>query len=216
MKDFTSHPKHNHYLQGLALEEVHDFLLARDMYELACEGPTQHPTACARLWDFYQFGRPGITRNFDRAYSCARSGARSLCVHCSGALSLHLAFGWGISEHDIRSGLEKIDVIEAIRLAKASSQHGSAYGQYALATFYFAGVGVAQNDKEMLSLYSKAAEQGLGRANLALGACYKDGIGVKENLRLAAKYLEVASSLGVEGAAFLLQSILDKSRQNGI
>jgi TPR repeat protein len=197
-------------LQGLALEEAHNFLLARDMYELAREGPTQHPSACIRLWDFYQYGRPGIIRNFNRAYSCARSGALSLCVHCSGALSLHMAFGWGMSEHDICSGLEKVDVLEALRLATSSSQRGSAYGQYALATFYFGGVGVSKNHKEMFSLYSKAAEQGLGRAKLALGACYKDGIGVQVNLKLAAKFFEEASHLGVVGAAFLLQSVRDQ------
>ncbi len=213
MKDFTSHPKHNYYLQGLTLEEAQDFSQAKDMYELAREGPTQHPSACARLWDFYQFGRPGIIRNFERAFSCARSGARSLCVHCSGALSLHMAFGWGMSEHDLSSGSEKIDEFEALRLAKASSQHGSPYGHYALATFYFGGIIVAKNDKEMFSLYLKAAEQGLGRAKLALGACYKDGIGVQVNPRLAAKHLEAASVLGVEGAAFLLQSLSDQNNR---
>jgi TPR repeat protein len=195
----------------LAFEEAQNFSCAKDSYELAREGPTQHPLACARLWDFYQFGRPGISRNFDRAYICAKSGARSSCVHCSGALSLHLAFGWGMCIHDRCSGIEKIDVPQAVRLAKASAQEGSAYGMYALAVFYFGGIGVAQSDKEMFSLYSMAAKQGLGRAIFALGACYKDGIGTHVNLRLAATYFEAASNLGVEGASFLLQNVLDQS-----
>jgi hypothetical protein len=210
VKDFSSHPLQCHYLQGLAFEEAGNFSQARDFYELAREGPTQHPTACAKLWDFYQFGRPGITRNFDRAYSCAKSGALLLCAHCSGALSLHKAFGWGMSVHDVASGLEKIDVIEALLLAKASSHYGSAYGHYALATLYFGGVGVAQNVKETFSLYSKAAQQGLGRAKVAMGACYKDGIGVQVNLRLAAKCFDAASNLGIEGAAFLSQNVRDQ------
>ena len=209
VKEFGSHPQHHHFLQGLAFEEAQDFSHARDLYELAREGPTQHPTACVKLWDFYLFGRPGISRNLDRAYSCARSGARLLCAHCSGALALHKAFGWGMSVHDVCSGLEKVDVSEALILAKASAQDGSAYGQYALATFYFGGVGVAQNVKEMFSLYSKAAQQGLGRAKLALGACYRDGIGTHVNLKLAAKCFEAASDLGAEGAAFLLQNVGD-------
>ena len=69
---------------------------------------------------------------------------------------------------------------------------------------------MSKNHKEMFSLYSKAAEQGLGRAKLALGACYKDGIGVQVNLKLAAKFFEEASHLGVVGAAFLLQSVRDQ------
>ena len=181
------------------------------MYELAREGPTQHPSACVRLWDFYQFGRPGISRNFDRAYICAKSGARLSCANCSGALSLHIAFGWGMFVQDNCSGTEKTDISLAVRLAKASAEEGSPYGQYALATLYFGGIGVAQSDKEMISLYSKAAQQGLGRAKLALGACYKDGIGVQKNLKLAATHFEGASKLGVEGASYLLQSIIDQS-----
>ena len=210
MKDFTSHPHHSTFLQGLAFEEALNFSSARDLYELAREGTSQHPTACVRLWDFYQFGRPGISRNFDRAYICAKNGARSSCAHCYGALSLHMAFGWGMANHDLCSGVERIDILQAARLAKASAQEGSAYGQFALATLYFGGIGVAQSDQEMFSLYSMAAKQGLGRAILALGACYKDGMGVSVNLKLAAMYCDAASNLGVEGAAYLLQTIVDQ------
>jgi TPR repeat protein len=209
-KEFDSHPKHNLYLQGLAFEKSQNFSLARDFYELAREGPTQHPSACARLWDFFQFGRPGIPLNFDRAYNCAKSGARSSCAHCTGALSLHMAFGWGMSAQDRCSGIEKIDVPQAVRLATASAQEDSAYGHYALATFYFGGIGVVQSDKNMFSMYSKAALQGLGRAKLALGSCFMHGIGVHMNLRLAAMHFEDASTSGVLGAALLLQNVIDR------
>lgn len=213
VKEFGSHPQHHHFLQGLAFEEAQDFSHARDLYELAREGPTQHPTACVKLWDFYLFGRPGISRNLDRAYSCARSGARLLCAHCSGALALHKAFGWGMSVHDVCSGLEKVDVSEALLLAKASAQDGSAYGQYALATFYFGGIGVTQSSKDMFILYSMAARQGLGRAKVALGACFKDGIGVDVNFSQAATCFKAASELGVEAAAVLLEDVLDQIRK---
>jgi TPR repeat protein len=211
-KDFASHPHHHMFLKGLAFENAKDFGSARDCYELAREGLTQHPSACAKLWEFYQFGRPGIDRNFERAYVCAKSGAQSFCIHCNGALSLHIALGWGMHRRDLSSGIEKIDVPEAVRLAKATAQGGSAYGQYALATLYFGGIGVAQSEEEAFKLYSKAADQGLGRAQLALGACFKDGMGVDKNSTKAASCLQEACDLGVLGAADLLQSNLE---QNG-
>ena len=210
---FASHPHHNTYLQGLAFEDAQNYSHARDLYELAREGTTQHPTACARLWEFYQFGRPGVDRNSERAYACASNGARSSCAHCSGALSLHIAFGWGMHQHDICSGVSKIDVPQAVMLAKASAQAGSSYGHYALATFYFGGIGVTQSNKDMFILYSMAARQGLGRAKLALGACFKDGMGVDVNLRQAATCFEAACELGVEGSAFLLQRVLDQIKK---
>ena len=148
--------------------------------------------------------------NFDRAYICAKSGAHSSCAHCTGALSLHMAFGWGMSSHDRCSGIEKIDVPQAVRLATASAQKDSAYGHYALATFYFGGIGVVQSDKKMFSMYSKAALQGLGRAKLALGSCFMHGIGVHMNLRLAAMHFEDASTSGVLGSALLLQNVIDR------
>ena len=42
--------------------------------------------------------------------------------------------------HDVYSGLEIVDASEALLLAKASAQDGSAYGQHALATLYFGGI----------------------------------------------------------------------------
>jgi TPR repeat protein len=213
VEGFSSHPHHNTYLQGLAFEEAQDYSRARELYELARESTTQHPTACARLWDFYQFGRPGVARNPERAYTCVSNGALSSCVHCCGALSLHMAFGWGMHRLDLCSGVSKIDVPQAVSLAKASAQAGSPYGQYALATFYFGGIGVTQSSKDMFMLYSMAARQGLGRAKVALGACFKDGIGVDVNLSQAATCFEAASELGVEAAAVLLEDVLDQIRK---
>ncbi|KIO47791.1 tetratricopeptide repeat protein, partial [Nitrosospira sp. NpAV] len=65
--------------------------------------------------------------------------------------------------------------------------------QYALGVLYAKGRGVAQDDREAVSWYRKAAEQGNADAQYNLGLAYTKGQGTTQDERQAAFwYLKAA------------------------
>lgn len=66
------------------------------------------------------------------------------------------------------------------------------------------------NPKKAVKWYTKAAEQGLPRAQCNLGVCYENGNGVEKNLEEAVKLYTKAANQGYARAQYYLALSYDK------
>lgn len=78
----------------------------------------------------------------------------------------------------------------------AKAKEGDMVAQMQAAEMYSSGKGVAQDSKEALAWYQKAAEQGSADAQLSLGKLYVSGKGVPKNSVEAAKWFLLAAQQG--------------------
>ena len=74
------------------------------------------------------------------------------------------------------------------------AEQGDAQAQYNLGVLYAKGRGVAQDFKEAVKWYRKAAEQGDAFAQGKLGAMYHFGMGVPRDYIQAHKWFHLAAS----------------------
>ena len=72
-------------------------------------------------------------------------------------------------------------------------QYKKAKDQYKLAVRYAQGKGIAQNSKEAVKWFRKAAEQGHALAQYNLGDCYYQGRGVAQDSKEAVKWFRKAA-----------------------
>jgi TPR repeat protein len=79
---------------------------------------------------------------------------------------------------------------------QAGAERGSIQQEIELAGAYFAGHGVARDEKRAAYWYEKAANSGDPGAQLQIGFFYQAGIGVERNPTLAAKWFERAMAGG--------------------
>lgn len=80
--------------------------------------------------------------------------------------------------------------IEEIR-EKAAKEDAEAQNQLAVA--YYTGIGVKKDLEKAISWWTRAAENGSGRANSMIGTMYYQGTGVKKNIIEAIKYWHLAA-----------------------
>jgi uncharacterized protein len=80
--------------------------------------------------------------------------------------------------------------------AKADALKGDAAAQFALATCYAYGKGVAQNGVEAAKWYRKAADQDYVNAQYSMGWCYQNGEGVDGSTIEAVKWYRKAAEKG--------------------
>jgi len=69
-----------------------------------------------------------------------------------------------------------------------AAEQGDAEAQFQAAEIYYKGPDTFRNPKEAFKWYLAASRQGNRMANIMLAECYANGIGVKENMRLASDY----------------------------
>lgn len=81
--------------------------------------------------------------------------------------------------------------------------NNSAEAKYELAECYRK---LANDDynKEMIKLYSQAAQSGYAEAQNALGLCYEEGIGVEKNIEKAIELYKISSAKGYSSAQYRL------------
>ena len=77
-----------------------------------------------------------------------------------------------------------------------------------LGTLYEHGHGVRRNLYKSAELYRKAALEGETRASYLLGLCYRDGSGVRKNIRWARHWLKIAVRAREADAARALRELL--------
>ena len=75
---------------------------------------------------------------------------------------------------------------------------------------YQDGVGVVNDYKEAVRLFSLAAQQGHSDAQYNLGLCYQNGIGVVKDYKEAVRLFSLAAQQGDSGAQYNLGLLLSK------
>ena len=76
---------------------------------------------------------------------------------------------------------------------KLAAEQGDASAQCRLAMMHSEGVGMPQDNVEMVRLLQLSASQGTPLAQWQLGACYAEGRGVAQDFKQAAAWLKLAA-----------------------
>ena len=84
------------------------------------------------------------------------------------------------------------------------AEQGNVSAQYNLGLMYGMGQGVAQDYKEAVKWYTKAAEQGYAKAQYNLGLMYNNGKGVVQDYKEAVKWYTKAAEQGFASAQYNL------------
>ena len=89
-------------------------------------------------------------------------------------------------------------------MVAARGEQGFAPAQDYLGQLYELGQGVAQDSREALRWYRRAAEDGWASAQFHLGRMHRDGSGVVQDLAEAARWFRKAAEQGDAEAQFNL------------
>ena len=104
-------------------------------------------------------------------------------------------------------GLEEDHVKGAALLRKAATL-GHPGAECCLGTCYVNGEGVEENAAQAVAWWRKSADQGFKTAQFLVGKAYGLGkVGVRKDLPLGKKYLELGAAQGLEEAVALLQEL---------
>lgn len=151
------------------------------------------PSRALLAWLFL-FGRDGIAKNEALAFELVQKGAQSNCHHCQGVLAF---CQWSrlntpiiiLDDHEIKCE-------DAAKMALASAEQGSRYGQYAL--------GALTNDESLsLASFQLAAEQNLDAAQAELGkSIYQGGHCPVSHYTEAIRWFQLAAAQGDPHALF--------------
>jgi TPR repeat protein len=91
-------------------------------------------------------------------------------------------------------------------IAKAAD-HGGAEEQYALATYYMQGIGIAADPAEAAKHLAQSAAQGFPKAQYMLGLRYAEGAGVPRDPARAVELLSKAANQGYPKAQIALNRL---------
>jgi uncharacterized protein len=110
---------------------------------------------------------------------------------------------------DAATATARKDYAAALRLLEPLAQGGDARAQTQLATLYYHGLGVAEDDKQATQWYERAARQGHAPAQFQLGNMYAYGHapvaeGSEDAMRLAAQWYFEAARQGHADAQYAL------------
>jgi hypothetical protein len=89
----------------------------------------------------------------------------------------------------------------AINAAAPAANNGIPEATMMLAKFYFAGTGVAKDERKGFALYLKAANQGYALAQLSVAALYETGRGTAPDLAQALHWYKKAAAQGDQSSA---------------
>ncbi|MGC2458637.1 MAG: tetratricopeptide repeat protein [Gallionellaceae bacterium] len=122
------------------------------------------------------------------------------------AVSALLLFSVGCSDHKkqeadaFKEGVAafgKGDYPVALEKFKSLAEQGNAEAQYNLGMMYMRGIGVSQDTKQAMELWTKAADQGNNaNAQFNLGVLYRQGKGVPADDKRAVSYWAKAAEQG--------------------
>ena len=107
----------------------------------------------------------------------------------------------------------KGDNTAALKSCRALAEHGSADAQLQLALMYKEGRGTAVDLKQYALWLTRAANQGVPKAEWMLGECYEEGLGLPENRLQCISCYEKASNHGSSDAAFALSALYFNDKQ---
>jgi len=99
---------------------------------------------------------------------------------------------------------EQSESMENVQELLLSAQQGDAEAQFKLGRAYYNGEGVAQDYKQAVKWWKKAAVQGMVLAQNSLGQAYYDGKGIRRNYNQAIKLFRKAAERGLAEAQYNL------------
>ena len=125
-------------------------------------------------------------------------------------LLLHIPLAQSANE----KSTDKEEIIRILKNAQNAANHGHKESQRAIGQAYEIGMGDYPKDiKKAFMWYLKAAQQVDIEAQVAVGIAYRDGDGVKKDLKAAIKWLEIATASGdMQGRFELVMILMNKSR----
>lgn len=116
---------------------------------------------------------------------------------------LHTDYAWGydnVNDEEIRDRLTS-KIKEAFKLIEDKAYAGNARCQFALGQLYYHENDYVDNDNtKAVYWWNEAAQQGYTKAYNNVGIAYKEGIGVKVDLRLAVEWLKKGAEAGEDFA----------------
>ena len=178
--------------------------------------------AQTELGERYREARGGVTQDYEIAVSWFRRGAEQGYAGAQAALGAMYRDGRGLTQDDE----------EAVTWFRRAAEQGYAEGEYSLnaqlnlGLIYENGRGVARDLEEAARYYERAgreglanlrlvADQGIVRAQYALGEVYEDGKwGVTRDLKEAAKWYQLAADQGSIGARRRLERVVGRMNRN--
>ena len=132
----------------------------------------------------------------DEMTSLRRIATAATCVAVIGGAAI---VWWVYKEKAIERKLA-----EDARVGRVSAEQGDAKAQSKLASTYYYGKGVPQDDTEAHRWYRKAADQGLAKAQYGLGFMYRSGKGVPRDYAEAVRWCRKAADQGYVDAQYAL------------
>ena len=190
------------FLQSLACAAEAERLLAAGNYAAAAAQlqlaiDAGHSLSRALMAWLLIWGREGIAVDSDTAFDLVQEGARLGCHHCQGVLACFHFIG----TKDLILLDDEREESRVSDLARASAQKGSRYGQYALGLLL--SIRDGSIGPQTLSLWQKAADQGLDAAQMELGqSLYGNGIGEESDRPDALRLCKLAADQGFPRALF--------------
>ena len=159
----------------------------------------EHKASHAYLSTMLVDGKPGLPRNYERAFELATHGARMGCAHSKGALGIFYqsAFG-GVAE----------DCPTAFALGSESAVAGSCFGQYVVGAAFHWGLGVEHDQTEAARWYRLAAAQGHSGAQYGLGDILEYGGQNAQDMTEAVQWYGLAAAQGDADAQFKMGYML--------
>jgi TPR repeat protein len=151
----------------------------------------QHGPSHAHVSDMLIDGRPGVAKDYNRAFKLAAAGAALGCAHSKGALGRCYIKGCGVAKDEVRG----------FALGKDSEAAGSCFGQHVVAACYNVGYfsflyRLRKDDAKAVRIYRLAAEQGHAPAQVNLGLMFEHGQGVAQDAAEAIRWYRLAAEQG--------------------
>jgi TPR repeat protein len=179
----------------------------KELKPLAEEGNALAKGLLARI---YWVGGSGLPKNRDLAADYAKKALPGLIKEAE--LENGLAQSTLSVLYREGNGTEK-DCAKAVNWAKKSSNLNNPFGMNALANL-FDGVGscLPKDGEQAALMYRKAAEHGLGVAQLSLGMRYFNGVNVAQDDQQAVSWFRKAAEQGVPSAQNALGTMYANGR----
>ncbi|KAJ1659429.1 hypothetical protein IWQ61_001499 [Dispira simplex] len=148
-----------------------------------------------------------IFRDDDEAQKLLERAAQ--CGNTSAQYRLGQAFEFGECGYEV-------DPIFSVSYYRMAAEQGHREAQMSLSAWYLSGSpgSVEQNDELAFKWCSKSAEQGLVKAEFAMGYYYEVGIGTQVDVEKAKEYYRVAISHGSKEAQQRMDKLMGNSRDS--
>ena len=217
---------HGNPAAAIYLGEGHlsgEFFAKNPAYAIKCfekAASLGYPDAYEKLGDIYKEGKL-VTQSIPRAlelYDLAAAGGCASAKEKSDGIK-EKRHGFYLDAYKIINSGKAVTEDEAFSAFKASAiatAMGDVRSMTLLAKCYFYGFGTEKDRSMGFYWFREAVSAGDREANIHLALCYSRGLGVAFSFREAVKYLKIAKSLGLNGAAAELELLYKRKMKKTV